>query len=146
MTKRSAMQSSLLQKHLVKLVKQVQIVAGTTVEIFTVKLTWLQVLFQSWNSAQSWKVHKGSLAYLSKTQARFQVNFGWYLVLDKGHSMTVIWLKWFEWKPSAPSCEVEEKHYCFAYPFNTHKIGHSLSGGGLLLMLTNIHQRIYTVS
>lgn len=45
--KKSVIQSSLLQKHLVKLVKQVQIVAGTTVEIFTVKLTWLQVLFQS---------------------------------------------------------------------------------------------------
>lgn len=37
----------MLHKRLVKLVKQDQIVAGTTSEIFTVKLTWLQVLFQS---------------------------------------------------------------------------------------------------
>jgi len=43
----------MLHKHLVKLVKQDQIVAGSTLEIFTVKFTWFQVLFQSWNSAQS---------------------------------------------------------------------------------------------
>lgn len=54
----SVTQALMLHKHLVKLVKQDQIVAGTTLEIFTVKLTWLQVLFQSWNTAQSWKFTK----------------------------------------------------------------------------------------
>lgn len=36
----------MFHKHLVKLVKQDQIVSGTTLEIFTVKLTWLQVSFK----------------------------------------------------------------------------------------------------